>query len=420
MASTKQPHIAIVGGGPAGLTLGLLLKKRSIPFTIYELRPKPTEDDYALPSGSLDLHPDTGLAAISACGLLDEFNTLTGECSQSNTITDKDGTILLNDDGGDNTRPEISRHLLTKLLLSRLPTDCIQWQHKLLSAYEGEEGGRYVLDFGPHHGMVTADLVIGADGAWSRVRPLLTHRKPHYSGVHFVTLTIPNLGHRFPELADLVGAGSFIAPGDRNILMSQRGALGAARIYLSIHTLDENFGTTTSLEHMSQSEARDLLLSSTARHNDGKYFGAFGPKFQKLITQGFRDNEGPIDVKPLYMLPVGQLSWQHRPGVTVIGDAAHLMTPFAGEGVNLAMKDALELADAINAAWIEASDSETGKRKFRIALEERLEEFETQMINRAEETAEETWNNLQIFHDEDARTKIPALFQGYIGEKPLE
>ncbi len=86
--SSSQPGIAIIGGGPAGLTAGLLLRKRGIPFTIFELQQKPTDEELAKPSGMLDLHEESGIAAIKECGLFDEFLKLTGECTETSKFVD--------------------------------------------------------------------------------------------------------------------------------------------------------------------------------------------------------------------------------------------------------------------------------------------------------------------------------------------
>ena len=67
--SVFRPRIAIVGGGPSGLALGQLLHQRGIRATIYELRAKSTPEELAEPSGVLDLHEESGLAAMRECGL---------------------------------------------------------------------------------------------------------------------------------------------------------------------------------------------------------------------------------------------------------------------------------------------------------------------------------------------------------------
>lgn len=405
MTSCKQPQIAIIGAGPAGLTLGVLLHKQGIQSTIFELRSKPTEEEFAQTSGSLDLHEDTGLAAIKACGLQDEFVTLAGECAEAFVVSDKEGNILHRHDG-DGQRPEISRHALVKMLLNKLPSNYICWEHKLLAASPSQEQGRHDLDFGDN-GIRTFDLVIGADGAWSRVRPLVTATKPSYSGVHFITLTIPNLDSRFPHLGELVGPGTFSAPGEHNIVMCQRGTKGSARIYLSIRTDEENFSSLSGLDTASPAEAKHMLLGTPADNMKWKFFDSFGPKLQELITRGLENVSGPLDIKPLYMLPVGKLAWQFRAGVSLIGDAAHLMTPFAGEGVNLAMRDALDLSIAIKEAWNEDCHA------FGLALEGPLSRFEADMFDRSEITAEETWKNLQLFTSENAAQDCVAMFKRF-------
>jgi 2-polyprenyl-6-methoxyphenol hydroxylase-like FAD-dependent oxidoreductase len=73
------------------------------------------------------------------------------------------------------------------------------------------------------------------------------------------------------------------------------------------------------------------------------------------------------------MLPVG-FKWQHQGGVTLLGDAAHLMTPFAGLGVNIAFEDAMKLADAI---------IDAGKDGKKGALDARTTAFEEDMFMRA-------------------------------------
>ncbi|KAK6088048.1 hypothetical protein SCUP234_01114 [Seiridium cupressi] len=411
MASSTQPQIAIIGAGPAGLTLGVLLHQADIPFTIYDLRSKPTDEEFEQVSGMLNLNQNTGLPAIQASKLYDEFLSLTGDCSEADRIADKEGKILHSDEGG-GVMPEISRHALTKMLISHIPADRILWEHKLLKASpRGSNTSQQELDFGPH-GIHTADLVIGADGAWSRIRSLLSEKKPFYSGFTFITLTITDLDTRFPHLAELVGQGTFAAPGDGNVVMCQRGARRSTRIYLAVNTAEGEFGALSGLKAATSTDAKEKLLAIDTSERRWKMFGTFGPKLQELIVRGLEEQSGPLDIKPLYMLPVGQLEWKHKAGVTLIGDAAHLMTPFAGEGVNLAMKDALDLSEAIKEAWDEVIKG-TGSEAFTSILERKLPGVEANLFERSEETAEETWNNLNLFISADAAPKIAAMFAAH-------
>ncbi|MCJ1446265.1 MAG: hypothetical protein MMC23_006770 [Stictis urceolatum] len=403
---SSQPRIAIIGGGPAGLTIGLLLHERAIPFTIFELRPKPTDEELAKPSGMLDLHEESGIAALKECDLYNEFLILTGECTEAQKVADKNGKILFRDEGEMSDRPEISRHSLTKLLLSHVPVDHIKWGHKLLSAASSTGSGQIEieLDFGPH-GTQAFDLVIGADGAWSKVRKLLTDVRPQYSGTHNITLTIENITKKYPHLAELVGPGSFSALGTRHGVMSQRGPQDSARIYVILTTEDEHFASTAGLVDQSAAIAKERVLF------DDALLGTWGPAMKELVAaacdEEVADNPGAaVDVRPLYVLPVGN-AWEHRTGATVIGDAAHLMGPWAGEGVNLAMWDSLLLARAIIEAYGSAGKDTASFQK---TLDPLIENSEVDMVARAKEKALESVSNGQMLFREDGATAFVDFF----------
>ncbi|KAK9428335.1 hypothetical protein V1505DRAFT_423502 [Lipomyces doorenjongii] len=119
-----------------------------------------------------------------------------------------------------------------------------------------------------------------------------------------------------------------------------------------------------------------------------------------------KDNPGnPADSSPLYMLPVGH-RWEHRTGATLVGDAAHLMTPWAGEGVNLALWDSLDLAYALGRV-LEAENAAT----WQAALEPRIREYEETMLLRAKEKAEETANNKDMFLPENGGQSMADMFK---------
>lgn len=410
----SQFRIAIIGGGPAGLTLGLLLHRRGIPFTIFELRNKPTDEDLDRPSGMLDLHEESGIAAIKECGLFGKFVNLTGECTEAQKVSDKDGKILYTDEGDLSERPEISRHALTKLLISHVPADQIKWGHKFFSATSSIMSGHteMELDFG-QHGKFTFDLVIGADGAWSKVRNLLTDIPPYYAGTQGITLTLQDITRKHPHLAELVGTGSFSALGNRHAVMSQRGPHDSARVGIFLTTDDENFAATAGLVSKTAVEAKEYIL------DDAALLGTWGPAMKDLVAvacdEETVDNPGTlVDIRPLYILPIGN-SWGHSSTATVIGDAAHLMGPWAGEGVNLAMWDSLLLAESIIKAHESARQDGIS---FQQVLDPLMEDFEVEMVARAKEKAEESLSNGQMLFGEDGATAFTEFFLAAYQQNP--
>ncbi|ROW16116.1 hypothetical protein VPNG_01982 [Cytospora leucostoma] len=413
---SSQQRIAIVGGGPAGLTLALLLHKHGIPATIFELRQKPTEEEFAKPSGMLDLHEGSGIDAIKECGLFDDFIPLTGDCAEATIVADKHGSILYERNSERLSRPEISRNALNKLLIGNLPPGAIKWGHKLLSATCTTTGGHTEteLDFGPH-GKQTFDLVVGADGAWSRVRKLIAGEKPYYAGRQIITLTITHITEKYPHLAELVGPGSFMALGGRNGVVSQRGPVDSARIYIFLSLAPEGSSSSTTssgLAGQTPGAARDKLLESDA------LLGTWGAPIKELVAAGCeeeaaRDPAAKLDIRAMYTQSVGS-SWDHRPGVTLIGDAAHLMLP-SGEGVNLGMLDALLLSRAIVEASLEATAGDGDvATSFRDTFDPLLKAFEVDLGARAKTAAEHSQWLSKVMFEEDGATALAMAFQGWV------
>ncbi|KAJ3227078.1 hypothetical protein HDU81_006950 [Chytriomyces hyalinus] len=400
----KQPTIAIIGGGPGGLTLAALLHKHAVNFTLYDLRPRPTPEDMAKLSGSLDMHAEAGLAAIEALGITVEFTALTGECSEATRIANYTAEILYDEDEAPEepsdlpSRPEISRNNLTTLLLSHIPAEHMKWNHKLLSATPSDR--KVTLDFG-ENGVLQYDIVIGADGAWSKIRKLLTPVTPVYAGVQFTTLTIPDFSSKYPDHALLTGSGTFMALGKSRGIVVQRGAHDSARIYAVVHTEDEQWARTTGIEGRPASDAKAVLLPA---------FSEYGASLQSLISSACDEdtllNPGnAVDCRPMYALPIG-MTWDRLPGVTLLGDAAHLMLP-SGEGVNLAMHDALELSQLL----VDICKAELTGDAFDAELDSKLAAYENVMRERGRSEAVDSKMMNDMMYGENGGEEFTAWFK---------
>lgn len=211
---------------------------------------------------------------------------------------------------------------------------------------------------------------------------------------------------KYPHLAELSGSGSLSALGHGNAVMTQRGPQDSIRLYAAISTTHEHWAETVGLKGKTAAEVKTTLLG------DDKLFRKWAPELQSLLVtacdEETKDNPGcEADIKPYYMLPVGH-RWEHRTGATLVGDAAHLMTPWSGEGVNLAFWDSLDLAQVL-ATMPETVDAAA----WQATLEPRMREFEETMLARAEIKAEETVRNRDMFLSENGAEAMANFFKVY-------
>jgi 2-polyprenyl-6-methoxyphenol hydroxylase-like FAD-dependent oxidoreductase len=351
MTQHKNSRIAIIGGGPAGLTLARILQIRNIPTTVFERENNPYERPQG---GTLDLHSESGLLAVHTAELDEQFKTIARYEDQEGSLLSKDGERLFSSDGTENgeDRPEVDRTALRAMLLDSLAPGVVRWSYNLRSARQLDDGS-YELLF--ENGQTEIyDLVIGADGAWSRVRPLVSSATPTYTGVTFIEFGLDDVDLQHPVLARLVGHGSMFALAENKGLIAQRNGHAHIRVYAAMR-ISEGWETTTGFDAHNAQIARTWLLNQ---------FSGWSNNLLALI----HECNNRFVVRPLYSLPIGH-RWDFRPGVTLLGDAAHLMSPFSGEGVNMAMFDALKLAEAI-------SECNT--------LEEAVRAYEGPMFERAE------------------------------------
>lgn len=380
----ENKKIAIIGGGPAGLTLARLLQQKNISVKVYE---RDVNRNARVQGSPLDLHEESGLAALREAGLLDEFrkNYMVG--ADKTTITNEQAEVVFSDHenskeeafGDAFFRPEIDRGVLRKILIDSLSGETIVWNSQFRAMEK--QGTGWLLNF-KNGESEYADIVIGSDGANSKIRPYLTNIKPFYSGITMLEGNVSDAEKKVPEISAILRGGKIMAFGNqKNILMGQK-SNGEIGFYVSFKA-EEHWAEKSGLDFSNKWEMLE-------------WFNAAYREWSEIWQALFEQGSTPYIPRPINCMPLNQ-SWTAMPNLTLIGDAAHVMPPFAGEGANVAMLDALELSRLLLSE--QYND-----------IQQAISTYEIEMRQRASSKAKESIENGERMHSKNALSVMASFF----------
>lgn len=386
----KDKQIAIIGGGPGGLTLANLLTRKGVSIRVYE---RDENKDARVQGATLDLHEESGLEALKRAGLLEAFYANHRPDAGKMRIVTKNLEIKLDDhdEVTDSTRatehrPEIDRGPLRKILLGHLPEETVVWDAHFISLEPENEGWRIHFKNGT---TAYADLVIAADGANSKIRRMITHIQPIYSGISIVEGNVYHAASNAPKLYHLLKGGKVFAFGDdQSIILSAKGD-GSMSFYTGCK-VPENWVEESGIDFSDKTSVSNWFREA---------FASWDSTWLEL----FESDELWFVPRPQYHYPLDQ-SWEAHANITMIGDAAHRMPPYAGEGVNMAMQDAYELCDCL-------TDPQYSDLKSAIAA------FEKRMCKRTSEITKITLDSTEMLHSGDPIKNMLTLFSEVENQK---
>ncbi|WEK21040.1 MAG: NAD(P)/FAD-dependent oxidoreductase [Candidatus Pedobacter colombiensis] len=378
--------IAIVGGGPGGLTLARLLQMNGAAVKVYE---RDLDKNTRVQGATLDLHDDSGLKALEKAGLMDAFKSNYRPGADKMCIVDHHAHVFFDERttnqeeatfGSPYFRPEIDRGPLRKILLDTLDPDTVVWNSQFKTMRH--TGNTWTLDF-QNGTSAVADLVIAADGANSKIRPLITPIKPFYSGVTAIEGNIYDAERKIPRICDLLKDGKIFGFGTgKTIIVSSKGD-GSVAFYAGFRAA-EHWASQSELDFSDKASILNWFKCEFAEWNN-------------IWQELFENAETPFMPRPLYCIPLDQ-NWDALSNLTMLGDAAHLMPPYAGEGVNMAMLDALELAEHLIDPQYKT-------------LQAAIANYENQMRIRSAQAAEGSLDNTLWMHDDNAIARMMAMFE---------
>lgn len=383
----NYPHIAIIGGGIGGVALAVACLHRQIPFTLYE-----RDSSFDARSQGYGLTLQQATKAIKSLGIA---SLAEGVISTKHIVHNSDGKIIGEwgmrkwvttdtEKTSKRTNIHIARQALRLELLEQLGgLDKVQWNHQLIDFKEDTDNVNLTFQVNGEIVQANANLLVGADGIHSSVRKLM-----------FPEVINPL---KYLDCIVILGICPLIAlNGLENSLLDSatvfQTANGNERIYMMPYSSDSimwqlSFPMLEEDAKLLSNQGQNALKNEAIKRTN------WHEPIPQIIVATLQEN---ISGYPVYDRELLQLEWLEKfKNITLIGDAAHPMSPFKGQGANQALLDGLALARAISKGCKPPSNWRgIGIRK------SVLNQFELEMLERIAPKVTASAEAAKILHSE--------------------
>lgn len=368
----KNKKIAIIGGGPVGLTTARILQINGANVSVYE---RDLNAQARTSGGTLDIHLHSGQKAIEKADLMKEFYHYARPTGEK--MADMFGNITsdeMPDETNAYSRPEIDRNDLRKIMLENLKENTVVWDSQLTDIEK--QGEQYHLEF-KNGTKITADFVIVANGGRSNARKFVTDKEPQLSGTYIIQGEITNPEKDYPEFKPKYGNGNVMAMGEQKMFYTHTLRDGSVHFGVSFKA-DENWISNHGIDFDDNTSVIDFL---------NKTFENWGQDYKNFFAASTDFSGLPLRLFSL------EEPWKKHSNITLIGDAGHLMPPFAGEGVNMGLMDAYQLTENLTNGEFET-------------LQDAIDDYEQKMFDYALEAQRTTYQMEELLHSDVTTEKI--------------